>query len=281
MNEIKTRRPYQERFLDGFDRSELRQRVQKIKPRSSFGGLRKKTASWALGASLAFGGLGVPLKIIQSAGGSRQPGSPAAATMRDAGIQKDLAQAARIAGTVAGGVQAVASGVEAATTAPLQNVAEAPQKITENVKKQFFKKEIPFGELIYTEAKRNNVRPELVAAVAHTESKFNPNARSQAGAVGLMQLVPRTGKWMGAKDLRNPVQNISAGAKYLAYLSDRFDGDERKILAAYNAGEGNVRRFGGVPPFRETRNYLTRVQSFENDLTERLDSHIQQIAMAR
>ena len=115
--------------------------------------------------------------------------------------------------------------------------------------------------------------PELVAAVVNTESKFVPTARSGAGAVGLMQLVPRTGRWLGARDLTNPSQNIMAGAKYLKYLTDRFNGDQQKAIAAYNAGEGNVRRFGGVPPFRETRNYVQRVRSFQHDLGDRLQSH--------
>ena len=116
--------------------------------------------------------------------------------------------------------------------------------------------------------------PELVAAVAHTESKFKPTARSNRGAIGLMQLVPRTGRWFGAHDLTNPADNIAAGAKYLRYLTDRFDGDQQKVIAAYNAGEGNVQRFNGVPPFRETRNYVQRVRDFQNDLGDQLAGHM-------
>jgi soluble lytic murein transglycosylase-like protein len=78
---------------------------------------------------------------------------------------------------------------------------------------------------------------------------------------------------MGARDLTNPAQNVAAGAKYLSYLSDRFDGNETKMIAAYNAGEGNVQRFNGVPPFRETRNYVKRVQNFEDEFRNRVDSH--------
>jgi len=133
---------------------------------------------------------------------------------------------------------------------------------------------VPFGSVIYSEAKRNNLPPELVAAVVNTESKFNPTARSSVGAVGLMQLVPRTGRWMGARNLLDPVQNISAGAKYLKYLSDQFNGDQQKAVAAYNAGPGNVQRFKGVPPFRETRNYVSRVKNFQQDLGDRLASHL-------
>jgi soluble lytic murein transglycosylase-like protein len=159
---------------------------------------------------------------------------------------------------------------------PLQAVVEAPKTIgmlTDQVREQFFKTKVPFGSIIYSEAKKNNISPELVAAVAHTESKFKPTARSAAGAVGLMQLVPRTGRWLGARDLTNPADNIMAGAKYLRYLTDRFNGDQQKVIAAYNAGEGNVRRFNGVPPFRETRNYVQRVNSFRQDLGDQLQGH--------
>jgi soluble lytic murein transglycosylase-like protein len=94
-----------------------------------------------------------------------------------------------------------------------------------------------------------------------------------------MQLVPRTGKWMGARDLTNPAQNIAAGAKYLKYLSERFDGNETKIIAAYNAGEGNVKRFGGVPPFRETRKYVTKVRTYEKEYKNRVESRIAEAQM--
>jgi soluble lytic murein transglycosylase-like protein len=159
------------------------------------------------------------------------------------------------------------------TTAPAQ-VAQAPQKIVaaaDQVKQQYFQKQVPFGGIIYSEAKKNDLAPELVAAVVHTESKFVPTARSNRGAVGLMQLVPKTGRWLGARNLSDPAQNIQAGAKYLRYLTDRFDGDQQKAIAAYNAGEGNVRRFGGVPPFKETRNYVQRVRSFQQDLGAQID----------
>ena len=86
-----------------------------------------------------------------------------------------------------------------------------------------------------------------------------------------MQLVPSTGRWLGADNLNDPAQNIQAGAKYLRYLTDRFAGDQQKAIAAYNAGEGNVRRFNGIPPFKETRNYVERVRTFQQDLGARAD----------
>jgi soluble lytic murein transglycosylase-like protein len=208
--------------------------------------------------------------------GQRVAGSEEAAeeTSVAATLAHDLKAAGNIAQQVAGGVEA---GITSATTSPLTAVAEAPKQltvVTENVREEFFKKEVPFGSVIYNEAKKHNVRPELVAAVVQAESKFKPTARSGAGAVGLMQLVPRTGRWMGARDLTNPVQNIAAGTKYLAYLSDRFDGNETKIIAAYNAGEGNVKRFGGVPPFKETRKYISKVRVFEKEYRNRVENRV-------
>ena len=140
------------------------------------------------------------------------------------------------------------------------------------MKEQFFKTQVPFGSIIYNEARKNNLRPELVAAMIQHESKFKPTARSNRGAMGLMQLVPKTARWMGATNPMNPAENIAAGAKYLKYLHDRFDGNEQHVIAAYNAGEGNVKRFGGVPPFKETRNYVTKVRGFEQDFNDRVQS---------
>jgi soluble lytic murein transglycosylase-like protein len=280
MPELK--RPYEERFLDNYDRSQLRREVQAVRPRK-FQGMRHRYATWALGASLALGGIGAPLKMVQqnangSAGGAKTSmRTEAPASSLDRALAGDIRAAESIARQVAGGVQAVAGGVEKATEAPLMAVAEAPKQlsvITEKAREEFFHKEVPFGSIIYKEAKKNNVRPELVAAVVQAESRFKPTARSGAGAVGLMQLVPRTGRWMGARDLTNPQQNVAAGAKYLKYLNERFDGNETKVIAAYNAGEGNVKRFGGVPPFKETRQYVTKVRSYEKDFKNRVESHI-------
>jgi soluble lytic murein transglycosylase-like protein len=289
MTDIQTTRPFQERFLDGFDRHELRQEVQKAKPRR-LSGLRRKYAGWALGASLALGGVGIPLKVgnmlhsadanahRQTIGQTATPPpvqpEPAAQPEQNAQIAGDLATAKQIADQVTGGVTgAVQDVAKTVTTAPAQ-VAQAPQAIAnvaEQVRQQFFQKEVPFGGIIYNEAKKNDLPPELVAAVVHTESQFVPTAHSNRGAVGLMQLVPKTGRWLGASNLTDPAQNIQAGAKYLRYLTDRFSGDQQKAVAAYNAGEGNVRRFNGVPPFRETRNYVQKVRSFQQDLGSRVD----------
>jgi soluble lytic murein transglycosylase-like protein len=135
------------------------------------------------------------------------------------------------------------------------------QRINVAIRKEFFANAVPFGDIIHAKATKYDVDPALVAAVVETESRFRSNARSQVGARGLMQLMPKTGRWMGAHNLYNADQNVDAGAKYLKYLNTRFDGNLTKTIAAYNAGEGNVRRYNGVPPFRETRSYVKKVMS--------------------
>ena len=138
----------------------------------------------------------------------------------------------------------------------------APQHIftLDATKEDFFRTEIPYGAIIYREATRNNLPPELVAAVIESESDFRPHLVSDKNAQGLMQIVPETGRLLVCDNPFNPSQNIAAGTRYLRYLVNRF-GDQRTALAAYNAGEGNVERFGGVPPFAETTNYVQRVNS--------------------
>lgn len=145
-----------------------------------------------------------------------------------------------------------------------------PQRFTlEVAKEQFFRTHVPFGSIIYREARRHNLAPELVAAVVEAESDFRPRLISHKNAQGLMQIIPSTGRLMGAGDLFNPDENIAAGAKYLRYLMNRF-GDHRMALAAYNAGEGNVQKFGGIPPFTETRNYLQRVNTHHLEYRQRV-----------
>ena len=169
-----------------------------------------------------------------------------------------------------------AEGISAITSAPTANAAlpiftdrvrnqfltpEArPVDLSlEVVREQFFSTYVPYGAIIYREARRNNLPPELVAAVVEAESDFRPRLISHKNAQGLMQIIPSTGRLMGADDLFNPAENIAAGTKYLRYLYNRFGSDQRMVLAAYNAGEGNVDKFGGIPPFPETQNYLRRV----------------------
>ena len=143
----------------------------------------------------------------------------------------------------------------------------------EIAKEQFFRSEIPWGSVIYREARNNGLQPELVAAVIESESDFRPTLVSHKDAKGLMQIVPETGRLMGVDDLMNPRENIRAGSRYLRYLVDRYKGNQRMALAAYNAGEGNVARFGGVPPFRETMDYIQRVATRRMLYQRRVDRH--------
>jgi len=128
----------------------------------------------------------------------------------------------------------------------------------EAVKEQFFSREVPYGAIIYREARRNGLAPELVAAVVRSESDFRPRLVSNKSAQGLMQIVPETSRILGCQNPFDPEANIAAGTKYLKQLLDRF-GDQRMALAAYNAGEGRIERFGGIPPFNETLDYVQRV----------------------
>jgi soluble lytic murein transglycosylase-like protein len=119
----------------------------------------------------------------------------------------------------------------------------------------------PYGEVLYAAAKRHALNPELLAAVARAESSFDPSALSPKGARGILQLMPATAERFGIQSSRlwDPESNVEAGARFLRFLVDEFRGDLRLVLAAYNAGEGAVRRHGGVPPYRETRQYVERI----------------------
>lgn len=135
----------------------------------------------------------------------------------------------------------------------------APRSLSIDMfKEAYFRDHVPFGDIIFREAQRNNLPPELVAAMVHTESDFRPGLISNKRAQGLMQIVPSTARLLGISDPFDPQQNIAAGTKYFRYLLNRFD-NETMALAAYNAGEGNVERFGGIPPFQETRDYIVKV----------------------
>jgi len=116
-------------------------------------------------------------------------------------------------------------------------------------------------KLVREAAERHRIDPALVRAVIETESNWNPSAVSRKGAVGLMQLIPTTAQRFGVNDMYSPQQNVDAGVRYLKTLLERYNGNLDLALAAYNAGEGAVDRAHGVPSFRETRNYVQRVQS--------------------
>jgi len=123
-----------------------------------------------------------------------------------------------------------------------------------------------FDSIIRQAASQHGISEGLIKAVMHTESGFNVNARSPVGAQGLMQLMPATARRFNVSNAFDPHQNIMGGAKYLAWLMKRFNGNTSLVLASYNAGEGNVAKYGGIPPFKETQDYVRRVSSRYSNL---------------
>lgn len=116
-----------------------------------------------------------------------------------------------------------------------------------------------YADVVARAAEKHDLDPALLAAVAHVESRFNPRAVSPKGAQGILQLMPATAKRFGVKDSFDVSQNVDAGARYLSWLLDRYEGRTDLALAGYNAGENAVDRYKGIPPFPETRTYVTRV----------------------
>jgi len=281
MTELKTKREYRERVLDSFDRSRIHREVARARG-GKFEQMWKRTAGVILGATLAVGGLGLGSRMDRETANRQRPAHRDSRGFLSV-LADDLKAVQAIAREVSGvAVETIASPLGSVPTPSKVGavVTQTASVVSESVREQFFSTEVPFGSLIYAEARKNNLDPQLVAAVVETESRFKPTARSHAGAQGLMQLVPRTGKWMGAKNLMNPQENVKAGTKYLSYLTKRFKGDETKIIAAYNAGEGNVRRFGGVPPFRETQNYVKKVLKSKESYEAQVAGHVVQVAEA-
>ncbi len=137
------------------------------------------------------------------------------------------------------------------------------------------KKEHLFHPIILQEASRHEVDPALVKAIIMAESGYNPNAVSKKGAKGLMQLMPSTAQALGVEDAFNPEQNISGGVRYFKQLVNRFDGDVKLALAAYNAGSKKVRHYQGVPPYKSTHYYIEKVfkyyELYKDQMTEEME----------
>jgi soluble lytic murein transglycosylase-like protein len=117
-------------------------------------------------------------------------------------------------------------------------------------------------DMIRRHAAQYRLEEALVSAVIKAESNFNPQAVSHKGAIGMMQLIPATARLMEVRDPLNPEENIRGGSRYLRLMLDEFDGNLELALAAYNAGPNAVKRYGGIPPYAETRTYVERVKKY-------------------
>lgn len=129
-------------------------------------------------------------------------------------------------------------------------------------------------EIFGKAAKEYNVPVELLKAIGKAESSFNPNAVSRCGAQGVMQLMPATAKELGVTDSFDAEQNIMGGAKYISGLLKKYDGNTKLALAAYNAGSGNVKKYGGIPPFEETQNYVKKVTNYMQQGTDTKGAYV-------
>ena len=132
-----------------------------------------------------------------------------------------------------------------------------------------------YHRFIIQTASRYQIDPALIKAIIMAESGYNTRAISERGAKGLMQLMPRTAQSLGVEDIFNPHQNITGGVQYFKQMVNRFNGDVKLALAAYNAGSRNVRNYNGVPPFKATHFYIKKVfkyyQLYKNQMTEEVD----------
>lgn len=132
-----------------------------------------------------------------------------------------------------------------------------------------------YDHLIHEISQSHSVEPALVKAVIRAESGFDRMAVSPRGARGLMQLMPRTAQRYGARNLHDPRENIRAGVRHLRHLLDRYRNNVSHVLAAYNAGDGPVRRYQGIPPFPETRRFVTRVLRFRQEYLQQGERLVQ------
>jgi soluble lytic murein transglycosylase-like protein len=153
---------------------------------------------------------------------------------------------------------ATATAAPAATTATAATATATPMAATGTSE---LGADVPYGAEITAAAKKYGLDPALLAGLVKQESGFNPNAGSPAGARGLTQLMPGTAAGLGVTNVLDPAQSLEGGAKYLRQQLDAFGGDVTRALAAYNAGPGAVQRYGGVPPYAETQNYVRAVQA--------------------
>ena len=152
----------------------------------------------------------------------------------------------------------------------VSDVVEPEKKEAVNLKSKIDLKAqmTDIDEIVDTFSSKYNIDGDFIKAIIKQESGFNPNATSKKGAMGLMQLMPATAKSLGVINAYNPWENVEGGVKYLKGLMDRFNNDEKLALAAYNAGPNAVKKYGGIPPYKETQNYVNSIMSAYNKIKE-------------
>jgi soluble lytic murein transglycosylase-like protein len=179
--------------------------------------------------------------------------------LRSGALQKALGQLQQTARPPVGGT--FASTLANVRTTPVQARPPKATPVKSNVA-LFAGGAVPFQNLIAAAATKYGLDPALLAGLVKQESNFNPNAKSGAGAKGLTQLMDATAKMLGVTDPYDPAQSLDGGAKFLGGLMKQFHGDQSLALAAYNAGPGAVKKYGGIPPYQETQRYIPKVLGF-------------------
>jgi soluble lytic murein transglycosylase-like protein len=213
----------------------------------------------ATGAQAAIARIAELQSLTAQALGANDPTPPTSATTGGATFPAALASAADA--TAAAPQPALASGA-LALGGPSPAALGQPAPPTATSAPASLGDPSPYDGLIVAAAQRNGVDAAVLKGLIRQESGFDPSATSGAGAVGLAQLMPGTAAALGVSDPRDPAQSIDAAARYLRQQLDTFGGDISKALAAYNAGPGAVQRFGGVPPYPETEQYVQRVLGY-------------------
>ena len=195
--------------------------------------------------------------------GAFATGAPVHATAAAASGSAGASAAGKAAAASAASASAAAGAygtAEAAATAEARESVFADALITASAGGKY-----DLDAIFEAASRKYGISADLLKAVAKAESNFRPDATSKCGAMGIMQLMPGTAKMLGVTDAYDPEQNIMGGADFLKQMLDKFGGDVRLALAAYNAGPGNVVKYGGVPPFSETQNYVKTVTGYLGD----------------